>query len=117
MTLDFTCLECDSAFELDVLEILDESRIQCPSCDARIPRPSVEGLSDALDLLLTHVARIRSKFAVFINIDSDDLPSPYDKERPYGASADEDDTDEDKEVEGEEEEFDEEEERGSDADD
>jgi len=99
MTLDLTCQACDSSFELDVAELLDEPRIQCPSCDARAPLTASEGLSDALDGLLAQVARLRSRFGLVFEVDSDDLPPPYEagaERRP--AAEDEGENDEDAEA-------------------
>ncbi len=93
MTLDLTCHACDTSFELDVAELLDEPRIQCPSCDARAPAPMTEGLSNALDDLLGQVARLRSKFQIVLEIDGEDLPPPYDHEGAH-ASAEDDEADE-----------------------
>jgi len=90
MTLDLTCQACDTSFELDLTELLDEPRVQCPSCDARAPMAMAEGLSSALDDLLAQVARLRSKFQLVFAVDSDDLPPPYDRERARSAAGDED---------------------------
>ena len=94
MTLDLTCQACDTSFELDLAELLDEPRVQCPSCDARAPASVAEGLSDALDELLGRVSRMRSKFQIAFEVDSDDLPPPYDRERARADDDDEDETDE-----------------------
>ncbi len=88
MTLDLTCQACDASFELDAAELLDEPRIQCPSCDARAPLSLAEGLSSALDDLFGRVADLRSKFEVVFEVESDDLPPPHDRRR---AAADEED--------------------------
>src|SRR5512133_2836811 len=90
MTIDVTCQACDNSFEIDVAELLDEPRLQCPSCDARAPMPMSEGLSNALDDLLGQVARLRSKFQLVFEVESDDLPPPYDRERTRAAVADDD---------------------------
>ncbi len=103
MTLDLTCQACDSSFELDVAELLDEPRIQCPSCDARAPLTATEGLSDAVDALLTQVARLRSRFGLVFEVDSDDLPPPYEAGAERRAAAEEDD-DEDEDTETDEDE-------------
>ncbi len=91
MTLDLTCQACDASFELDVGEILDEPRIQCPSCDARAPMPMSVGLSNALDDVLGQVARLRSKFQVVFEVESDDLPPPYDRDRVRAAGEEDED--------------------------
>jgi hypothetical protein len=103
MTLDLTCQACDTSFELDLAELLDEPRVQCPSCDARAPMAMAEGLSSALDDLLGHVARLRPKFQLVFEVESDDLPPPYDRERVRSAA--EDDAEEDEDVDGSEEEL------------
>lgn len=97
MTLDLTCQACDTSFELDLAELLDEPRVQCPSCDARAPASVAEGLSDALDELLGRVSRMRSKFQIVFEVDSDDLPPPYDRERARAAADDEDEDEADEE--------------------
>ena len=81
MTLDLTCRACDNTFELDVTELLDEPRVQCPSCDARAQASVAEGLSDALDALLGQVALLRARFQIFFEVDGDDLPTPHDRDR------------------------------------
>jgi len=91
MTLDLTCQACDTSFELELAELLDEPRIQCPSCDARAPVPMSEGLSNALDDLFGQVARLRSKFQLVFEVESDDLPAPYDREGRRAEAGDDDD--------------------------
>ncbi|GEJ57312.1 hypothetical protein [Anaeromyxobacter diazotrophicus] len=86
MTLDLTCQACDTSFELDVAELLDEPRLQCPGCDARVPRATAEALSGALEELFGHVARLRPKFQLIAEVESDDLPPPFDRERPGRAA-------------------------------
>jgi len=81
MTLDLTCQGCDTSFELEVADLLDEPRLQCPSCDARVPRASAEALSVALEELFAQVARLRTKFQLIAEVESDDLPPPFDRER------------------------------------
>jgi hypothetical protein len=105
MTLDLTCQACDSSFELDLAELLDEPRIQCPSCDARAPLPMTEGLSSALDDLLAHVAKLRSKFQVILEVDSDDLPPPYDREHARAVTGDDDESADEEDDESEDDEL------------
>ena len=92
MTLDLTCQACDTSFELDVSDLLAEPRVQCPSCAARVPRATAESLSSVLDELLGQVSRLRPKFQTILEIESEDLPPPYD--RPE-ASVEDDEVDED----------------------
>ncbi len=98
MTLDLTCQACDTSFELDLAELLDEPRVQCPSCDARVPAAAAEGLSNAVDELLGQVAGMRHKFQVALEVDSDDLPPPYDRDRARAASDEDDDEDRDEDL-------------------
>ncbi len=97
MTLDLTCQACDTSFELDVSELFDEPRIQCPSCDARAPMPMSEGISNALDDLLGQVARLRPKFQVLFEVDGEDLPPPYDREGAHSAAEGDDEEEPDEE--------------------
>ncbi len=103
MTLDLTCQACDTSFEIDLAELLDDPRLQCPSCDARAPVTTVEGLSSALDDLLGQVARLRPKFQLVFEVESDDLPPPYDRERTRAAIDDDEPVEEDLEREDDEE--------------
>ncbi len=104
MTLDLTCQACDTSFELDLAELLDDPRVQCPSCDAHAPVTAAEGLSNALDDLLGQVARLRPKFQLVFEVESDDLPPPYDRERTRAAISDDDEpVEEDLEPEDDEE--------------
>ena len=100
MTLDLTCQACDTSFELEVADLLDEPKLQCPNCDARVPRAAAEALSGALEELFTQVARLRHKFTLVAEIESDDLPPLYDRER---AAREDEDAEEVEEEDAEEE--------------
>ena len=102
MTLDLTCQACDTSFEIELAELLDDPRVQCPSCDARAPATMAEGLSNALDDLLGQVARLRPKFQVVFEVESDDLPPPYDRERTRAAIDEDEPAEEDLEPEDDE---------------
>ncbi|HTP26372.1 MAG TPA: hypothetical protein VMK12_12035 [Anaeromyxobacteraceae bacterium] len=115
MTLDLTCQACDTSFELEVAEILDEPRIRCPNCDARAPLSLTEGFSNALDDLLGHVARLRHKFQLVFELESDDLPAPYDRDHARAVADDDEHASEDLEEEEVDEHFDEDEEYRRDA--
>ncbi|OFX19634.1 MAG: hypothetical protein A2V77_07175 [Anaeromyxobacter sp. RBG_16_69_14] len=103
MTLDLTCQACDASFELDLTELVDDPRVQCPSCDARAPVTMAEGLSNALDDLLGQVARLRPKFQLVFEVESDELPPPYDRERTRAAIDDDEPVEEDLEPEDDQE--------------
>lgn len=92
MTLDFTCQACDATFEMELSDLIeDSSSVQCPSCEARAPRSAVEGMSSALDDLFAQLALLRRKFAVEMEIDSEDLPASYEHEAVRSKEEDEDD--------------------------
>jgi hypothetical protein len=92
MTLDLTCQACDTSFELEAAELLDEPRLQCPSCEARVPRAAAEALSGALEELFSQFSRLQPTFQLIAEVSSEDLPPPYDRER---ATADDDAEEED----------------------
>jgi hypothetical protein len=91
MTLDLTCQACDTSFELDVSDLLEEPRVQCPGCDARLPRATAEALSGVLDELLGQVSGIRAKFQLVLEVESEDLPAPYDRPEAQIEDSDVDD--------------------------
>ena len=103
MTLDLTCQACDTSFEIELAELLDDPRIQCPSCDARASATMAEGLSNALDDLLGQLARLRPKFQVVLAVESEDLPPPYDREHTRAAIDEDEPVEEDLEPEDDEE--------------
>lgn len=112
MNLDFTCQSCDASFELELAELLEDGKIQCPSCDAKAPRDLVDAFTTALDDLYRSLGKLQKKFTTIFAVESEELPPPYDRE--VGAApledeeeADDDDGDEDGDDEGEEEEWDE----------
>jgi hypothetical protein len=81
MTLDFTCQSCDATFEVELSDIIeDPTGVQCPSCEAKAPRAAMEGMAGALDDLFAQLALLRRKFAVELEIDSEDLPASYEQE-------------------------------------
>jgi predicted Zn finger-like uncharacterized protein len=91
MTLDFTCQSCDASFEMELSDILEDSgAVQCPSCELKAPRAAVEGVSGALDDLFAQLAVLRRRFAVEMEIDSEDLPASYEQESARSKEEDED---------------------------
>lgn len=88
MMLDLTCQACDASFEIDLADLFEEPRIQCPSCEARAPRAAVEELANAIDDLGGHLARLRPRFSASVEISSDDLA--HERARPQAAEGSED---------------------------
>src|SRR5215212_8713967 len=97
MTVDFTCQSCEASFEAELAELLEDPALQCPNCDVRAPRAAVEGVTNALDELFSQLALLRRKFTAVLEVESDDLPPPYDGENRRAAAAGEDEEDEDDE--------------------
>jgi len=95
-------------FSLEITELQTEPEIRCPGCSAKAATGQVETLIEALDDLFAAIAPLRRKFQVTVEIDSEDLPPPYDEEPGAAAAktpivdAEEEDEDDDDEEEEEE---------------
>ncbi len=109
MQLDLNCQKCEESFSLELTELQAEPEIRCPGCNARAATGQIETLIEALDDLFAAVAPLRRKFQVTLEIDSEDLPPPYDEEPSVGKAkvADPDEEDEDEDEADDEEEDDE----------
>ena len=107
MQLDFQCQKCEESFSLEIADVQTAPTVRCPGCGARAPEEQVEVLVSALEELFAAVAPLRRKFSVSADVDSEDLPPPYD-EAPVVAKKeallDEEETEDEEEVEEEEEE-------------
>jgi hypothetical protein len=97
MTFDVTCQSCDASFEVDLADLLEDSKLECPHCESRAPRAAVEGVTSALDELFGQLAILRRKFTVIVDIESDDLPPPHDRDNRRVAAEDEDEEESDDE--------------------
>lgn len=102
MTFDVSCQSCDASFETDLSDLLEEPEIECPHCEARAPKAAVEGVTTALDELFAQLAILRRKFTVIIEIESDDLPPPHDRDVRRAAAAVVEEAEEDEEEDDEE---------------
>jgi hypothetical protein len=116
MQLDFQCVKCEESFSLDFSDISNDSALlRCPGCGARSTDEQVEQIVTGLEELCASIAALRRKFTVVVEINSEDLPPPYDEAPVLAKKAallDEEDS-EDESEEEEEEEGDEEVERES----
>jgi DNA-directed RNA polymerase subunit RPC12/RpoP len=108
MQLELQCQKCEETFSLEITELQTEPEIRCPGCSAKAATGQVETLIEALDDLFAAIAPLRRKFQVTVEVDSEDLPPPYDEE-PGAATAkapivdaEEEDEDDDEEEEEEE---------------
>lgn len=79
MTVDVTCKSCDATFDVDLSDLLEESALECPSCEARAPRAAVDGVTGALDELFSQLAIMNRKFVLSFEVDGGDLPSGYER--------------------------------------
>lgn len=78
MSIDVTCLKCDSSFELEPTELLNGSdRIQCPHCSAKASPLVVEEFANALAEVCKQIAALGKRFSMSLVLESDDLPSTY----------------------------------------
>jgi hypothetical protein len=94
MTFDLTCQACDASFEAELNDLLEDPKLECPHCEARAPKATIEGVTAALDELFGQLAILRRKFTVVVEIESDDLPPPHDRDGRRAAAAEDEDEDE-----------------------
>ena len=105
MQLELMCQKCEESFATDLTDLQNEPELRCPGCGAKATTGQVETLVEALDDLFAAVAPLRRKFQLSAEIDSEDLPPPYDEEPSSAAAkarvvdADEDEEDEEDEEE------------------
>jgi len=95
MQLELQCQKCEESFSLELTELQTEPEIRCPGCSARAATGQVETLIEALDDLFAAVAPLRRKFQLTVEIDSEDLPPPYDEDPASAAKTPIVDADED----------------------
>ncbi|MDR0966419.1 MAG: hypothetical protein LBM75_07975 [Myxococcales bacterium] len=78
MSIDLTCVKCDSSFELDPTELLNGSdRIQCPHCNSKVSPLAVEEFAISLAEFCKQIAALSKRFSLSLSLESDDLPSTY----------------------------------------
>jgi hypothetical protein len=106
MKLELQCKKCEESFHLDVVELQGDPEVKCPGCGAKAATSQVEALLESLDDLFASVAPLRRKFTVAIEVDSEDLPPPYDEDVDAPSKSkllDEDDSDSEESLADEEE--------------
>ena len=108
MQLELQCQKCDESFDVDAADLAADPELRCPGCGVKATVEQAEALGSALEELFTAVAALRRKFTVTGELDSEDLPPPYDEGGTVARKAkvpllDEDDAQED-EVEDDEDE-------------
>ena len=95
MTIDFTCQNCESSFELDAQDLIDGTeKIQCPHCDAKAPTNLTEDFVAALAEMRAQTAALAKRFAVNLAIETDDVEEE-EEEDEEGVDEEDDDSDDD----------------------
>jgi len=107
MQLEFQCQKCEDSFSLDISDVQTDPVLRCPGCGTRAPDEQVEALVTALEEVFAAEAPLRRKFTVNVEINSEDLPPPYDEQPAVTRKAallDEEDSEDEESDEEEEEE-------------
>ncbi len=108
MQLDLQCQKCEESFALDVSDLQSDPTLRCPGCGSRAPEEQVEAAVSALEELFAALAPLRRKFTATVEVNSEDMPPPYDEAPAVARKAalldeeDSEDEDEDEEEELEE---------------
>src|SRR5439155_25990689 len=79
MQPEFQCQKCEESFGLDISDLGNDPTLRCPSCGAHAPGDQVEGLVGGLEELFASIAPIRRKFTLAVEVNSEELPPPYDE--------------------------------------
>ena len=84
MQLELQCQKCEESFSLEVTDVQTDPQLRCPGCGAKAPEEQVELLVSTLEELFAAVAPLRRKFTLAVEVNSEDMPPPYD-EAPIAA--------------------------------
>ena len=107
MQLEFQCQKCEESFSLDVSDVQSDPVLRCPGCGTRAPDEQVETIVGALEELFAALAPLRRKFSCSVEVNSEDMPPPYDETPAVSAKKaalldEEESEDEDEELDEEE---------------
>ncbi len=108
MTLDLTCAECETSFEIDAQELADDPKtLVCSNCDAKAPVRKVEALAAALEDLSLAMQDLSPKFEISLTAETEDVAteSPRPGRSHKSAEADDDDDEESEDEDEDELEF------------
>ncbi|MGZ6124524.1 MAG: hypothetical protein ACXWLR_06165 [Myxococcales bacterium] len=106
MQLEFQCQKCEESFSLDVSDIQTDPVLRCPGCGTRAPDEQVEAVVSGLEELFAALAPLRRKFSTSVEVNSEDMPPPYDETPAVSRKAallDEEDSEDEGEEDEEEE--------------
>jgi hypothetical protein len=82
MTIDFICQKCETSFEIDSQDLIDGTeKLICPQCHARAPASIAEDFVSALTEMRAQVAALGKKFAVNMELESEDLEEELDSKK------------------------------------
>ncbi len=82
MTIDFTCQKCETSFEIDAQDLIDGTeKLICPQCHARAPATLADDFVSALTEMRAQVAALGKKFAVNMDLESEDLEEELDSKK------------------------------------
>jgi len=104
VTLDLTCAECETTFEIDAQDLVDDPKtLVCSNCEAKAPARKVEALSAALEDLARAIQDLAPKFAISITAETGEIApdAPRAARGRKAAEDQDDDDDEEDEDEGE----------------
>ncbi len=107
MQLEFQCQKCEESFSLDVSDVQSDPTLRCPGCGTRAPDEQVEMVVGALEEIFAALAPLRRKFSCAVEVNSEDMPPPYDETPAISRKAallDEEDSEDEEEEEDEDEE-------------
>ena len=79
MQLEFQCQKCEESFSLDLGDVQTDPVLRCPGCGTRAPDEQVEALVAGLEELFAAMAPLRRKFTMSVEINSEEMPPPYDE--------------------------------------
>src|SRR2546430_7784474 len=79
MQLEFQCQKCEESFSMDVSDIQSDPVVRCPGCGTRAPDEQVEAVVSGLEELFAALAPLRRKFTASVEVNSEDMPPPYDE--------------------------------------
>ena len=111
MTIDLTCQKCDTSFEIDAQDLIDGTeKLICPQCHARAPASLADDFLSALTEMRAQVGAMGKKFAVSMELESEDLEEELDSKKGDEDEMDfeEDDLDDEDEEDPEDEDMEEE---------
>ena len=111
MTIDLTCQKCDTSFEIDAQDLIDGTeKLICPQCHARAPASLADDFLSALTEMRAQVGAMGKKFAVSMELESEDLEEELDSKKGDEDKMDfeEDDLDDEDEEDPEDEDMEEE---------